>query len=238
MSAMTDRIDNIEQLALALQDGNVQTRRKALRAIVAKKGNQILLKIDDPGIIPVLPRALRDPDERVRKGAAYALRPWTGKDPALFSSVLPEYAIRSFDGTYTHVGLLDTRDREIWIPPWQSLAGHAALMSDGNTDRYFKFQFYLAGQAPSDLRAISGSCDDAHLIVNYMSDWSYSRQNLIDEFDSRRMAANLRKQQAHERRVVSFYRNCALPFGVLVHRTCWVSGRRPRKELAISRIGG
>lgn len=229
-------IENAQELAAALRDPDVRARRKALRSIVSKNGNRIVLKFQDPQMIPVLRNALHDPDERVKGGAAYALRPWTKEDPGLFSSVLPEYAIQTFDGTYTHVGLLDTRTGDIWVPPWQSLKGHAALMSDGNTDQYFKFQFYLANQAPPRPRATAQCESDAHLMVNYICDWSYSSQSLVADAQSREGMDALAEQEAFERSVIAFYGGCELPFAVQVHRTYWLSDSRPKRQYATSRI--
>ena len=229
-------MDEVQKLSFALQKESVKIRRKALSEIAGKKGGQVITKIEDQRVVSVLRHALSDPDKVVRRRAAYALRPWTRKDPELFASILPEYAVQSFDGFYTHVGLLNTKTGEIWIPPWQSLSGHAALLDDGNTDQYFKFHFYLANQSPPEIRSASGCPSDAHLLVYHIRDWSYSRQEIISGFDARWKDENAREQKGFERRVVSFYRNCSLPFGVTVHRSYLASGNRAEREFAVSRI--
>lgn len=225
-------------LARDLDSGDARIRLCALQGIVRKEGNQVVPLVDDDTVVALLRKALRDPDRRVRKQAALCLRPWTQRDPGLFSDILPDYAVRHFDGSYTHAGLLDTRCGDVWIAPWQALKGHAALIDDGNTDRYLKFQFYRDSQAPPALRDTTAEPCGGHIVYHLIVDWSYSLQALLSVEEDRRREANVREQERLASKVVSFYRACRLPFSVAVHRTLWEAGRPPRHERRVGEIEG
>jgi hypothetical protein len=188
---------------------------------------------DDPRVVPLLIRGLGDSHRRVQRAAARGLRPWLACDPSVLDAALTAYATECFEGTYSHAGLYDTRSGAVWIPRFAALSGHAALLRDGNTDRYFKFDFYVPGQAP---RWIPQSQDSGHLIVYVIPEWSYSRQALIPDFDERRSNANLREQERYATAVEEFYAQARLPYDVRVHRAFGGGGHHRRRELDVAMI--
>jgi hypothetical protein len=160
------------------------------------------------------------------------LRAWAS-DPTVFDSALSAYATDCFDGTYSHVGLYDTRSGVIWIPRYAGMKGHAALLRDGNTDRYLRFEFYMPRQAPRWIPEPHGS---GHLLLYFIPEWSYSRQQLIQEFDERRARANVREQERYGSRVEEFYTLARLPYAVRVHRIFGGGGHQRRREFDVSSI--
>ena len=230
-------MDEVQKLKKGLESPHAKERQRAIGRTVGKRGGSVVRHVDDPRVIPLLRGALKDANLFVRRSAALALRPWIEEQPDLFQQVLPEYAIQVFDGGYTHVGLLDTRDGEIWIPPLAALGGHAAMMADGNTDRYFEFQFYMPNQSPPRLKE-SGTVGDAHLSITFIADWCYTSQTLIDATTSARVDQNLREQEGYERKVIAFYRESNLSFGVTVHREIHCTGQKPVWQRGTDRIVG
>lgn len=228
-------MDEVEKLKKGLGSIRAKERQRAIGRTVGKRGGSVVRHVDDPGVIPLLRGALKDANLFVRRSAALALRPWIEEQPDLFQQVLPEYAIQVFDGRYTHVGLLDTRDGEIWIPPLAALGGHAAMMADGSTDRYFKFQFYVPNQSPPGLKE-SGTAGDAHLSITFIADWCYTSQTLIDATASAQVDQNLREQEGHERKVIAFYRESKQSFGVTVHREIHCAGQKTVWQRATDRL--
>ena len=228
--------DLIEQLRRDLQDPQTATRRAALERVSGKSGRQIVLKMRDEQVVPLLVQALSDDDRTVQRAAARALRPWLASMPGLLDDVLPHYATSTFDGSYSHVGLYDTRAQRIWVPRFAAVKGHAALLADGNTDRYFKFEFYLPHQAPTRFAGRNEDRQKAHLVLHFILDWSYSRQVTIPTIDERRIRANTREQQGYARAVTRFYRGCQLPYDVSVHHLTMCAGERPRPQLNVSLI--
>ena len=140
--------DSIDELTKLLSSQRTSQRLEAMDRISTKTGGAIKLMLDDDRVVKLLMRGLGDSDRRVQRAAARGLRPWIARDPSILDSALVVYATDRFDGTYTHAGLYDTRNGAIWIPKFQATKGHAALLRDGNTDRYFKFEFFVPGQAP------------------------------------------------------------------------------------------
>ena len=228
--------DVIEQFRRDLHDPLAATRRAAIEHVSAKSGKQIVLKTRDEQIVPLLVQALSDDDRTVQRAAARALRPWLASMPALLEAALPHYATSTFDGSYSHVGLYDTRAQRIWVPLFAAVKGHAALLADGNTDRYFKFEFYLPHQAP---RRFIGRDEDrhgAHLVLHFILDWSYSRQEIVPSIDERRVRANRREQEGYARAVKQFYRERHLQHAVSVHHLSMSAGECPRCHLNVSLI--
>ena len=223
--------DVIEQLRRDLEDPQTATRRAALERVSGKSGKQIVLKMRDEQVVPLLVQALSDADRTVQRAAARALRPWVASAPALLSEVLPHYATSSFGGKYSHVGLYDTRSETVWVPRFAALKGHAALLADGNTDRYFKFEFYSPHQAPRRFLGRHEDTHQAHLVLHFILDWSYSRQEIVASLDERRMRANVREQHGYAGAVRRFYRDCQLPYDVSVHHLNMAAGERPRYQL-------
>jgi hypothetical protein len=215
----------LEELMGWLESDRVADRLAALDRISRRRGRRIVPGPYDERAVGLLAKALGDPDRRVRRAAARGLRPWVGGRPELLDDVLPAYAGSTFDGGYTHLGLLDTRTGAIWIPRFAALKGHAALLRDGNTDWFLKFAFYIPGQAPPRLGTDAGY---GHLVQHFIADWSYSRQELVPEFDERRRARALAEQERHAARVAGFYAACRLTYDVRVHRLVMSSGRRPQ----------
>jgi len=221
------------QLRRQLADARVTVRLRALDSISAKAGGGIAQVCRDEGVIPLLVAALSDSNRRVQRAAARGLRPWILQRADLLDGVLPEYATDAFDGTYTHVGIYDPAERRIWIPRFAALKGHASLLADANTDRWFKFQFYVPGQIPGRLRDSAPDGEWGHLLLHFMCDWSYSQQRLVPAVDERKRQANLREQQRYAEDVVSFYRDAELPYGFAVHRVLFDAGQQPRYEIGV-----
>lgn len=231
--------EQLTQLATQLADRRAGERLRALDAITAKSGRAIVRLVEDDRAVALLTEALGDSDLRVRRAAARGLRPWVRERPELLDDVLPRYTASSFDGSYTHLGLYDTQTGDIHIPRFAALKGHAALLKDGNTDRYFKFEFYIPGQAPSRfVDARMPASDEGHLVLQYILDWSYARQQLIPEFDERRRGSALAEQDRYAAAVVRFYEDCRLPYDVCVHHLTMTTGRRARLERDMARIAG
>jgi hypothetical protein len=220
----------IEQL---LESPRARERLRALDAMSMKVGGRVVRTIDDPHVVPLLLRAIGDSDLRVRRAAARGLRPWIADDPELLPAALEVYASHSFEGGYSHAGLLDTRSGVIWVPRVQAVSGHAALLVDANTDRYFRFEFFLPAQAPA---WIAHRDDTSHLVLCLVPEWSYSRQRLVPEHDERRRAANASEQARHGEAVVAFYHAAALPYEVRVHHVSGGGGHHRTRALDVGRV--
>ena len=230
--------DKITKLKNDLQHARVSVRVAALNRITSKRGSKIILKIEDDRVVPILIDALSDKSLRVQRAAARGLRPWVKSKPELLSTILPHYTTSTFSGDYTHVGLYDVREEKVLIPRFQATKGHASLLSDGDTDSYFKFEFYRPRQAPRRFSAIDPSRQSAHLVLHFIVDWSYSRQCLVPSIDERRQAANVREQERYATAVVDFYRQTGLPYEVAVHRLVLGGNEHPKYELAVDKIRG
>jgi len=226
----------LEKLRQDLRDPALSVRLRAIDRISEKRGRSIVLKVDDKRVVPVLIEALSDRNRRVQRAAARGLRPWIKARPDLLPLVLPHYTTSSFQGGYTHVGLYDVDERKVLIPRFAAAKGHASLLSDGNTDRHFKFEFYLPSQVPRRFAVHGLEHVDAHLVLHFILDWSYSRQCQIPPFDERRLKANLREQERYAAAVMDFYRASSLAHDVLTHRLVLTAGERPRYEFCVDRI--
>ncbi len=208
-------------------------RLRAMNLISAKSGGGIVRKLDDPRVVALLLAALEDPSLRVRRAAARGLRPWVDDNPSILDAALPVYAVHTVDGTFSHAGLYDTRTDQIWIPRFAAVKGHAALLSDGNTDWYFKFEFFVPGQAP---QWIPNGERDAHLLLYLIAEWSYSRQALIPEYDERLAKASAGEQQRFASAIIEFYRNAALPSRIRVHHVEGGGGHHRRRHCDVEEI--
>ncbi len=228
--------DVIQEIRMQMQDPRASVRLQALGRIADKVGGHVELRLDHPEAIPLLMDALSDPDRRVQRAAARALRPFVAERPDLMRAILPHYAAHTFDGSFTHAGLLDVRDGTVWVPRFAAAKGHAALLADGNTDRFFKFEFFVPHQAPRRLLS-DGNANAAHLLLHFIVDWSYSRQSLVPEWDDRRMQANAREQQGYASAVVAFYDACRLTHDVAVHHLYMQTGKPNVNVLDVQRIG-
>lgn len=229
--------DSIEEIRSQMREARATVRFRAISEIAKKSGNGIEIKLDQPEVIPILLDALSDKDRRVQRAAARALRPFLKKYPELIDTALPIYATDQFDGSFTHAGLLDIRDQTVWVPRFQATKGHAALLKDGNTDRFFKFEFFLPNQAPRRLVTREGS-ESAHLLMHLILDWSYSRRVLIPEWDDRRLVANRREQQLYVSAVVRFYDSCHLSNDLMIHYLLMQAGKSNVYEIGVTRIEG
>ncbi len=225
-----------EELSARLSSTRAGIRLEALDRITAKSGRGIVRKLDDDRMIALLTKALADPERRVRRAAARGLRPWIRERPELLDTILPDYTGASFDGSYTHLGLYDTRTGTIWIPRFAALKGHAALLKDGNTDWYYKVEFYAPGQAPGRYADAAASEKEGHLVLHYILDWSYRQQALLPEFDERRLARARADQDGYAAAVMRFYQNCGRVYDIRVHHLVMTSGQRPRVERDVTRI--
>jgi len=208
-------------------------RLRAMDLASGKRGGAIVLKLHDPAVVPILLQGLGDRDLRVQRAAARGLRPWIAEDRALLEAALGVYAGHTFDGRHSHAGLLDTNTGEIWIPRFAAMKGHAALLPDADTDRYFRFDFFVPGQGPS---WIHGGAADGHLLSYFVPEWSYSEQRLIAKHDERGARRNGREQARLADKVVDFYRNARLPYDVRVHRVTGGGGLQRARELDVDEI--
>ncbi len=142
------------------------------------------------------------------------------------------------DACFTRrAGLLDVRHRTIWIPRFAAAKGHAALLVDGNTDHFFKFEFFIQSQAPRRLLA-EGGTDCGHLLLHFIQDWSYSRHDLIPAMDDRLIEANRREQQRYAATVATFYGSCQLHYGIAVDHLIICSGKANSYALNVGKISG
>jgi hypothetical protein len=226
---------DLEGLTRLASSPDLRERLRAMDAMSAKRAGQVVRKIDDPRVVALLAGGLADSSLRVRRAAARGLRPWVADDPAVLDTALSAYATDRFDGGYSHAGLYDTRSAAIWVPRFQALRGHAALLAEGNTDRFFKFEFFVSGQAPGWVPDAAAS---GHLVLHFIPEWSYSGQHLVPEHDERRMKANLREQDSFARDVIAFYQRARLPYDVRVHRIYGGGGHHRRREVDAGRIEG
>jgi hypothetical protein len=224
---------DLDQLTELLSSPRAGDRLRGMDRISTKTGGSVARRLDDPRVVPLLIEGLRDSNRRVQRAAARGLRPWVATDPAVLDSALTAYTTDHFDGSYSHAGLYDTRNGAIWIPRLAALRGHAALLRDGNTDRYFKFEFFLAAQSPN---WIPCAAEAGHLVLYFIPEWSYSRQRLIPEYDDRLAKASRREQDLFGREVVAFYRRAALPYVVMVHRILGGGGYHRSREFDVDRI--
>jgi len=223
------------ELLRRLSSPRAGERLKGMDLISAKAGRAIVRKLDDPRAVPLLIHGLGDSNRRVQRAAARGLRPWLARDPSILDSALAVYATDRFDGSYSHAGLYDIRSGAVWVPRFAAVSGHAALLRDGNTDRFFRFDFFVPGQAP---RWIPDATGGAHLVLYVVPEWSYSRQDLIPEFDERRAKANLREQGRYGSAIEEFYARARLPYDVRVHRVFGGGGHHRRRELDVATIHG
>ena len=221
------------ELTRLLASSLVRDRQAGMDRISVKTGRGITSRLDDGRMVDLLLRGLEDSSRRVQRAAARGLRPWIAQEPSILDAALTSYATDHFDGTYSHAGLRDTSNGASWVPKFAALKGHAALLRDGDTDRYFKFELYVPSQAP---RWIPGGAVDGHLLLYFIPDWSYSRQELVPEFDERRAKHNLREQERHGNAVVAFYRRAKLPYAVRVHHVFGGGGLHRKLELDVALI--
>jgi hypothetical protein len=228
---MDDRA--FEELSRLLSSPLVGDRLQGMDRISIKSGRQVVSATDDDRVVEMLIQGLDDPSRRVQRAAARGLRPWVARDPDVLEGALTAYATNQFAGGYSHAGLRDTRTGAIWVPKFQATKGHAALLRDGNTDRYFKFEFFVPGQGP--LWAPEGE-GDGHLLLYFIPEWSFSRQKLIPEFDERLAKHSLREQERHSQAVQAFYREAQLPYAVRVHYVYGGGGHHRRREVDVARI--
>ena len=228
--------DEIEQIRAMFSAPRAGERLAAINRLSAKSGRkQVDLLVLDDAALDMLTTALTDSEIRVRRAAARGLRPWVQARPEILDAVIPAYASHSFQGGYSHLGLVDTRTGDIWVPTFAALKGHAALLVEGNTDRYFKFEFYLSAQAPQGLRGNQEADNSAHLVLNLLPDWSYSRGAMVPSHDDRLREANAREQDRYCRWVIAFYREARLPHQVRVHEARGPRGQS-RYRLDVARI--
>ena len=143
---MDDRA--FEELNRMLSSPLVRDRLQGMERISVKSGRQIVSATDDERVVELLIARLDDSSRKVQRAAARGLRPWVARDPDVLDAALTAYATNEFAGGYSHAGLRDTRTGAIWVLKFQATKGHAALLRDGNTDRYFKFEFLVPGQGP------------------------------------------------------------------------------------------
>jgi hypothetical protein len=229
-----DTTPAVEALAALFASTRAGERLRAMDALSVKRGGRIVRLVDDRRAIPLLIAGLGDADRRVQRAAARGLRPWLADEPALLDRVLHAYAGQSFDGSYSHAGLLDTRTSTVWVPRFAAVGGHAALLPDANTDRYFRFDFFLRGQAP---RWVPGE-GAAHLLLYLVPEWSYAQQRLIPEWDERALLRNRREQARYAEAVAEFYASCALAYDVHVHHVVAGGGHHRARELDVDLIRG
>lgn len=230
-----DKCD-LGQIRQDLSDPKVGVRRRAIKLFSEKTGAKIVRLVEDSDAIAILSNALSDPDITVRRSAALGLRPWVKETPEILDKILPEYATDVFDGSYTHVGICDTRNGKIWIPRFAALKGHASLLADANTDLYFKFEFYIPNQIPAKLRKSSENNACGHILLYFILDWSYSQQCLIPDFDERRRKANRREQEKYADSVIDFYKNAGLPYKAIIHHLIIGKGGYPEYEFSVDSI--
>jgi len=223
----------LDDLRRRLADPKVGVRLAALDEISRKVGGSVAGLCDDERVVPLLVGALSDSSRRVQRAAARGLRPWILERPGLLGGILPDYATSVFDGTYTHVGLYDPAEGRVWLPRYAALKGHAALLADADTDRYFKFRFYVSAQVPEHLRDGAPADDWGALVLSFICDWSYAQQRLIPAIDERKRRANMREQARYGDAVVCFYERARLPYGFVVHHALSESGAGTRHELGV-----
>jgi hypothetical protein len=74
--------------------------------------------------------------------------------------------------------------------------------------------------------------------LHIIPEWSYSRQQLVTEFDERRLKINLREQERYARDVQQFFRDARLSYDVRVHRIYGGGGHHRRREIDVALIEG
>ena len=203
--------------------------------ISTKVGGGVARAADDPRVVDLLIAGLQDTNRRVQRAAARGLRPWIAEDPSIIDRALKAYAGHLYDGTYSHNGLYEPATDMIWIPRFAALRGHAALLADANTDRFFRFEFFVPGQGPGwipDARATG------NVVLCAVPEWSYSRQQLIPSHDERLLAANRKEQERYGRTVTGFYDDASLSCDVRVHRVEGGGGHHRMRELDIAHLPG
>jgi hypothetical protein len=133
-----------------------------------------------------------------------------------------------FNGKYPHVGLIDTRDRKIWVcKPLNGQAirtSHAALITGVNDatgtvwkDRFICFWFYTPDTGSGLILGHPIDWAEAHLLVRIDPHWDYERQRLIEPELTDQVNANLDRQHRHGERVFDFYKQCKLKYPVCLH---------------------
>ena len=178
------------------------------------------------GNIPLLVNSLSDASRRVQRAAARGLRRWLRSRRELTREILPHYAGTTFDGSYSHCGLYDMANDRVWIPRYASMKGHAALLRDGNTDEFFKFEFYRPWQAPRHLVRENDSVERGHLVLHFILDWRYAGQTLAEPEDDSVLREDREEQGCYGSSVTSYYRECALPYPITVHHLLMRGGHQ------------
>ena len=155
-----------------------------------------------------------------------------GKQPAKTTPdgpvVSTKLCTEKYNGTYPHVGLYDTAERNVWVA--KPLAGqairtsHAKLITGASDatgtarkDRFMCFWFYTPDTGSGPVLGYPIDWTEAHLLLRVDPLWDYDRQRLIDAGLSDDVEANLERQANHGVRVIEFYRGCGLKYPFTLH---------------------
>jgi len=146
--------------------------------------------------------------------------------------VIRSAVTNTFDGTYSHDGLVDVDTLQVWIARKGRPVGHSLLV-DGATgvyDRFFAFRFYVPGERPYHAAHSAFSPAHGHLFLRFVSFWDYRAQKAVPEWDERRTARNLSEQARYAVAAICFYQRCHLSYVVDVHALGVLGGRGPEGD--------
>ena len=135
------------------------------------------------------------------------------------SRVLRRAVTDSFDGTYSHDGIVDVATLNVWIARKGKPVGHSLLVEGaaGIYDRFFTFGFYVPGDRPRYASDMAFVPHHGHLFLRFVSYWDYATLTFVPEWDERRVGHNLLRQARYAVAVIRFYQQCHLPYVVDVH---------------------
>lgn len=125
----------------------------------------------------------------------------------------------TFDGTYSHDGVVDVDTLQVWIARKGKPVGHSLLIDGaaGIYDRFFTFRFYAPGESPHAVPGVSFVPHHGHLFLRFVGYWDYRAQSAVPDWDERRIAQNLSRQSRYAVAAIRLYVQCRLPYAVDVH---------------------
>jgi hypothetical protein len=142
--------------------------------------------------------------------------------------VSTQYCTQKFNGKYPHVGLLDCREKKVWVcKPLNGQAirtSHARLITGAENavstvwkDRFLCYWFYTPRTGEGYVLGYPIDWEEAHLLIRIDPQWDYDRQRLIPVELTDQTTENVDRQIKHGERIVSFLQQSKLKYPFSVH---------------------